>query len=298
MNGIARRTWLQGAGLAAMPSWALAQSAAPAAAGRIVVSFSLLADIVRQVAPPTIEVQTLVGPDADAHVFEPRPADARRLAEADLVVVNGLGFEGWIERLVKASGYRGPLVVASRDVQPRRVGPGVDPHAWQDLARTRHYVATLAAALVERWPAQAALVQQRAAAYDQRLAALDGDVRRWLNGTPREERRVISSHDAFGYFGAAYGVDFLAPQGWNTHSEPSAASVARLIRQIRQHNVRALFIENISDPRLLSRIASESGARVGGTLYSDALSRPGGPAATYLDLFAHNARTIAAALAG
>jgi zinc/manganese transport system substrate-binding protein len=290
---LSRRTCLQGGLLTLCPTIGRAQ----AAPGRIVVSFSLLADIVRQIAPPAFEVQALVGPDADAHVFEPRPADARRLAEADLVVVNGLGFEGWIDRLIKASGYRGTVVVASRDVQPRSVGGGIDPHAWQDLARTRRYGATLAAALVDRWPAQAAVVRQRAADYDARLAALDADVRQRLGAVPREQRRVITSHDAFGYFGAAYGVDFLAPQGWNTHSEPSAAAVARLIQQIRQQRVRALFVENISDPRLLERIARDSGARLGGTLYSDALSVPGGPASTYLDLFAHNARTIASALA-
>ena len=290
---LSRRTCLQGGLLTLCPTIGRAQ----AAPGRIVVSFSLLADIVRQIAPPAFEVQALVGPDADAHVFEPRPADARRLAEADLVVVNGLGFEGWIDRLIKASGYRGTVVVASRDVQPRSVGGGIDPHAWQDLARTRRSGATLAAALVDRWPAQAAVVRQRAADYDARLAALDADVRQRLGAVPREQRRVITSHDAFGYFGAAYGVDFLAPQGWNTHSEASAAAGGRLIQQIRQQRVRALFVENISDPRLLERIARDSGARLGGTLYSDALSAPGGPASTYLDLFAHNARTIASALA-
>ena len=290
---LSRRTCLQGGLLTLCPTIGRAQ----AAPGRIVVSFSLLADIVRQIAPPAFEVQALVGPDADAHVFEPRPADARRLAEAELVVVNGLGFEGWIDRLVKASGYRGAVVVASRDVQPRKVGGGADPHAWQDLAHARRYVATLAQVLVERWPAQAAAVRERTAAYDARLAALDAEVRAKLGAIPREQRRVISSHDAFGYFGAAYGVDFLAAQGWNTHSEPSAAAVSRLIQQIRAQRVRALFVENISDPRLLQRIAKDSGGRVGGTLYSDALSGPGGPAATYLDLFAHNARTIASALA-
>jgi zinc/manganese transport system substrate-binding protein len=296
MNAVvlSRRVCLQGGLLALCPTLGRAQPAG----GRIVVSFSLLADIVRQVAPPAFEVQTLVGADADAHVFEPRPADARRLAEADLVVVNGLGFEGWLDRLVKASGYRGTVVVASRDAQPRTVGGGADPHAWQDLARARRYVATVAAALVERWPDQASQVQQRAAAYDGRLAALDAEVRQWLGTVARDQRRVITSHDAFGYFGAAYGVDFLSPQGWNTHSEPSAAAVARLIQQIRRQKVRALFVENISDPRLLQRIATETGARVGGTLYSDALSGPAGPASTYLDLFAHNARSIAAALAG
>jgi zinc/manganese transport system substrate-binding protein len=291
-RSISRRAALSAATALALPGLASAQ----AGGGRIVASFSLLADMVRQVAPPGFDVQALVGADADAHVFEPRPADARRLAEAELVVVNGLGFEGWIDRLVKASGYRGAVVVATREVTPRRVGGGADPHAWQDLANARRYVVTLAKALAERWPAHAATVRDRAAAYDARLAALDAEVRAKLDQIPREQRRVISSHDAFGYFGAAYGVDFLAAQGWNTHSEPSAAAVSRLIQQIRVQRVRALFIENISDPRLVQRIAQDSGARVGGTLFSDALSGPGGPAATYLDLFAHNARTIAAAL--
>lgn len=275
--------------------WARGVAARPL---RVVASFSLLADMARELLPPEATVHALVGPDADAHVFEPRPVDARRLAEADLVLVNGLGFEGWIDRLVAASGYRGPVVVATRGLQPRRVGPAPDPHAWQDVALARGYVATLAAAFAERWPEQAAATRQRAADYDQRLATLDAQVRGWLGAIPREERRVITPHDAFGYFGAAYGVDFLAPQGWSTHGEPSAAAVARLIQQIRRQRVRALFVENVSDPRLLDRIARESGARIGGRLYSDALSGPGGPASTYLDLIAHNARSLAAAMSG
>lgn len=268
-------------------------SPGPARPPRIVASFSILADMVRTLAPADAQVSALVGPDADAHVYEPRPADGRRLAEADLVVVNGLGFEGWIDRLVKVSGYRGAVVVASRDLTARRGG---DPHAWQDLAQAQRYAATLAEALVARWPQRRAEIDARAADYQRRLAALDGQVRAWLEPVPRAARRVICAHDAFGHFGDAYGVDFLAPRGWSTHSEPSAAAVARLIRQVQAQRVRALFLENISDPRLVERIARETGARIGGTLYSDALSAPGGPAATYLDMMAHNARTLATAL--
>ena len=259
-----------------------AQGTAP----RVVASFSILADMARQLAPADVDVSALVGPDADAHVYEPSPADGRRLARADLVLINGLGFEGWIERMVKVSGYRGPVVVASQGIEPRSGGHhGVDPHAWQDLAMSRRYVANLADAFVKRWPERLS-----------RITQLDRQVREWLGAVPRAQRRVITSHDAFGYFGAAYGVDFLAPQGWNTHSEPSAAAVARLIRQIKRDGVRAIFVENISDPRLVERIAREGGARVGGTLYSDALSAAGGPAASYLGLVEHNARTLASAL--
>ncbi len=286
------RRRLLGATLAAA---ALPLRAAPEVP-RVVASFSILADMARELVPAGFEVSPLVGPDADAHVFEPRPADGRRLAQAGLVLVNGLGFEGWIDRLVAVSGYRGPVVVASRGVATRQAGSSVDPHAWQDLALARRYVDNLAEALAARWPAQAAEIQARRADYQARLQALDAQVRARLGAVPRAQRRVISSHDAFGYFGAAYGVDFLAPQGWSTHSEPSAAAVARLLRQIREQGVRALFVENISDPRLIERIAREGGVKVGGTLYSDALSGPAGPASSYLKMFEHNARALADAL--
>ncbi|MGE0312017.1 MAG: metal ABC transporter solute-binding protein, Zn/Mn family [Lautropia sp.] len=278
---------------AAHPFLARAQGVAP----RVVASFSILADMARVLAPPGIDVTALVGLDADAHVYEPTPADGRRLAQADLVIVNGLGFEGWIERMVEVSGYRGVVAIASKDITPRSEGHhGTDPHAWQDLALARSYVSNISAALAQRWPDRHDEIARRLTDYLARIDGLDRQVRAWLGAVPRDQRRVITSHDAFGYFGAAYGVDFLAPQGWTTHSEPSAAAVARLIRQIRKDNVRAIFVENISDPRLVERIAREGGVRIGGTLYSDALSKPGGPAATYLQMFEHNARSLALAL--
>jgi len=268
-----------------------------AAESRVVATFSILASMVQEVAPAGFQINALVGPDADAHVFEPTPADSRRLARADLVVANGLGFEGWIDRLIKASGYRGVVLVASREVKPLVRGRGaIDPHAWQDLANARRYVATIAAGLTLRWPAHREEISVRTAAYLESIDALDSRVRSWIGSVPRERRRIITSHDAFGYFGAAYGVDFYAPRGWSTGSEPSAAAVARLVRQIREQNVRSVFLENISDARLLERIASESGSSIGGTLFSDALSAPDGPAPTYLKMFEHNARTIALAL--
>jgi zinc/manganese transport system substrate-binding protein len=263
---------------------------------RVVASFSILADMLREIGGAAVQVSALVGPDADAHVFEPRPADARQLAQADLVVVNGLGFEGWIDRLVHTSGYRGPVVVASQAVVPRRLGAAPDPHAWQDLGHAQRYVQTLADALAAARPAQAALFRARAAQYGARLAALDAEIRRTLAAVPRERRRIITSHDAFGYFAAAYGIEFLAAQGRNTDSEPSAADVARLIDQIRAQRVAAVFVENISDPRLVERIAREGRVRVGGRLYSDALSPPGTEADTYLKMFAHNAQAILVAL--
>ena len=270
-----------------------AQSARPL---QVVASFSILADMLREVAGDAAQVHSLVGANADAHVFEPTPADAQRLAKADLVVVNGLHFEGWIDRLVRSSGYRGPVVEASRGIEPRRLGRAVDPHAWQSLAHAQRYVENMRAALVAAAPAQAAAIDARAAAYRQRIVALDASARAAFEAVPREQRRVVSNHDAFGYLGDAYGVTFISPRAWNTDSEASAAGVAAVIRQLRQHQARALFVENITDRRSIERIAQETGARVGGTLYSDALSPPGGNADTYLRLYEHNVKTIASAL--
>ncbi len=288
---------------------AQSQTAANPATPRIVATFSLLADIARQLAPKAATVESLVGPDADTHVFEPSPADARRLAQAEVIVVNGLGFEGWIDRLIKVSGSKAAVAVASAGIVPlKRVASDQahrgraqedtigDPHAWQDLRLGRQYAINVSLALAQRWPQHQTEVLTRTKDYLQRVDQLDQQMRDGFNAIPREQRRVITSHDAFAYLGAAYGIDFLAAQGWNTQGEPSAAGMARLIKQIRREGVRALFVENISDPRLVERIAKEAGAKLGGTLYSDALSKPGGPASTYLDMMAHNAKTLMLAM--
>ena len=289
-------------GLGSAAAWPLARAteSVNAPALKVVATFSLLADIAREVGGPAVEVSALVGPNADAHVFEPTPSDVRRVAGADVVITNGLRFEGWIDRLIKASGYRGPVVIASRGVALRQLSGGADPHAWQDLANGQRYAdnirAALVAALAARSPVRAAEVEVRAAAYQQRLAALDLDVRARIAALPAERRRVITSHDAFGYFAAAYGITFIAPRGWTTGSEPSAEAVARIVRQARQAKASALLVENISDPRLIERIAREAGLKVGGELYSDALSPPGTEADTYMKMFEHNVRTLVEAM--
>ena len=288
------RQLLAACALLALPQVASAQAAPPPL--RVVATFSVLADMVREVGGPAVEVASLVGPNADAHMFAPTPADARRVASADLVVVNGLNYEGWIERLIRASGYKGPVLVASEGITPRRVGRGIDPHAWQSLAHAKQYVQNIRAALVGAAPTRRAEIDTRAAAYLQRITALEQDTLARIGRLPAQQRRVITAHDAFGYFAAAYGVEFVSPRGWSTDSEPSADSVARIVRQARAQQVGALLLENISDPRLIERIAREAGVGVGGALYSDALSPPGAAADTYLRMFAHNVRTIVEAL--
>ena len=283
--------------LAALASTLPTLASAQPAPLNVVASFSLLADMVAAVGGDAVRVHALVGADADAHAFTPAPADAQRLAQADLIVVNGLGFEGWIDRLVRASGSKAPVLVASQGITVRRIGRVVDPHAWQSLVAAQHYLENMRAALVAARPAQATAINGRAAGYAQQLAALDASVRQRLASIPVDQRRVVTSHDAFGYLADAWGLDMRAAQGWTTAGEASAADVARLIRQLKAQRVRALFVENISDPRLVQRIAKEAGATLGGTLYSDALSPPGTRADSYLKLMAHNAETLLAALA-
>lgn len=275
-------------------------AALPAAAEPVkaVASFSILGDMVQRIGGERVEVTTLVGPNGDGHVYQPTPADARTVSRAEVLVVNGLGFEGWMDRLIASAGYRGPVVVAARDVTPRRMDgeEAIDPHAWQSLDNARRYAHNIAAGLIEADPESASVYGANLAAWLEELAAVEEEVRTLVAALPPERRKVITSHDAFGYFAEAYGLEFVAPQGVSTEAEASAGDVAVLIRQIRTEGVRALFVENISDSRLLEQVARETGTVIGGTLYSDALSDADGPAGTYLDMIRHNVRMLAAAL--
>ena len=284
----------------------------------VVATFSLLADIVAQVGGDRVQVGSLVPPGGDMHVFEPGPHHARQLAEADLVVGNGLGLEGWIDRLVRSSGYRGPVLLASRGIEPLveareaagrgthghahggaaggRDAGGVDPHAWQSVPNMKRYVDNIADGLCERQPAGCDDFRANAELYAARLDRLDRDIRAMLAPLPLERRKVITSHRAFGYYAREYGVAFLAPAGLGTGAEPSAAAVGRLIRQIREQQVTAFFVEGIADSRLIDRIRAETGGASPGTLFSDSLSAPDGPAASYEAMMRFNTAAITAAL--
>jgi zinc/manganese transport system substrate-binding protein len=290
-------------------------SAAPAAAQdklKVVASFSILGDLVRQVGGERVEVATLVGPDGDAHVYSPSPADAAALSQARAIIVNGLEFEGWMQRLVKAAGATAPVTVAAAGVTPLRQprgkphghdhggshdAGGADPHAWQDVANVKRYVAAIRDGLSAADPAGGSVYAANAAAYAARLDALDAEVRAAVAQIPAGRRKLITSHDAFGYFARAYGVAFIAPKGVSTDAEATARDIARIIRQVKAEKIPAVFMENIQDRRLAEQIARETGARIGGSLFSDALSPPGGPAATYLDLMRHNVKQLVEALA-
>lgn len=356
--------------LLAAAALALGVSTPAQAADKVqaVASFSILGDMVRNVGGDRVEVTELVGPDGDAHTFSPTPADAKKLAGAQIFFVNGLGFEGWMERLEKSSGFKGKTVVATKGVKPLTVEEedkdhhddvpeekgdkhaghdhddhghdkhakhdhddhghddhdhdkhakhdhddhdhdkhaaghhhhhhgGLDPHAWQNLANGEIYVKNIRDGLIAVDPDGKDVYEANAKTY---LAALEKEnaaVKKALAAIPENHRRIITSHDAFGYFGAAYGLEVLAPEDVSTESEPSAQDVAMIIRQIRKEKIPAIFMENVTNPAFLEQISRDTGAKIGGTLYSDALSGPDGPAPTYIDMFKHNVGTLTSALA-
>jgi zinc/manganese transport system substrate-binding protein len=285
--------------MSAASAWQQAKAQAPEKLP-VVATFSILADLTRNVGGDRIEVTALVGPNGDAHVYQPKPADAKQLGAARLILVNGLGLEGWIDRLIKASGTTAPVIVAAKGItlqkmhEEGRIGP--DPHAWQSIANAKIYVANIRDALIGVDPGYASAYRANAENYTGELDELDKDVRTEIAKIPPERRQIITTHDAFGYFGTAYGFRFIAPEGVSTETEASARDVAKIIRQIKASNIPAVFLENVTDPRLVRTIASESGAKIGGTLYSDALSLAGGPAATYIDMMRNNIRELSAAL--
>ncbi|MGY8708398.1 zinc ABC transporter substrate-binding protein [Bradyrhizobium sp. 18BD] len=262
----------------------------------VVASFSILADFVRNVGSDRVNLTTLVGPDSDVHVYTPAPGDAKRIADAKLVIVNGLGLEGWLPRLVQSAGSKAQVVTASAGIAPLKLGAAADPHAWQSVPNAKVYVTDIANALAAADPDDAEFFRTQAKAYLEKLEALDREVRDVVAKIPPERRKVISTHDAFGYFAAEYGVQFVAPLGVSTETEPSARDISAIIGQIKAQKIPAVFLENISDDRLIRRIAAETGAKVGGTLISDGLTGEKGTAPTYIDMVRHNIKALTSAL--
>ena len=285
---------------------------------RVLATFSILGDMVKRIGGQHVVVTTLVGPDGDTHVYRPTPAAAKAMNEANLLIVNGLGFEGWLDRLVEASGFNGSRVVVTKGIEaiPYKEGNdhdehskdkhdddhashdhgAFDPHAWQSLVNAEIYVNNITAALAQIAPNNAAKFYQNRAVYIAEIKELDRYIREMVASLSQKNRTVVTSHDAFQYFGRDYGLTFIAPQGMSTESEASAKDVAHLIKQIRAKHISAVFIENVADPRLIQQIAKETGVTIGGTLYPGALSGPNGPAFTYLRMLRHNATMLIQAL--
>lgn len=282
----------------------------------VTASFSILGDLVKQVGQSHVQVSTLVGPNGDAHVFQPSPQDSIKLTQSKLFVVNGLGFEGWMDRLVTASHYKGKVLTASEGIKPRQLTEAeeeheaeehheeahhhdhgaFDPHAWHSIPNTVAYVQNIAKGLSQIDPEHQKEYQQNAQQYIEQLQELDVSLIKKFSAIPTDKRKMITSHDAFGYLSARYHITILAPQGMSTESEASAKDVAAMIKQIRKENIKALFVENISDPRLIQQLSRETGVQPGKELYSDALSASDGPASTYLDMMRYNTRQILSAL--
>lgn len=303
-------------------------SGASAAELKVVASFSIIADFAKNVGGDRVDISTLVGPDGDAHVYEPRPADAAALEGADVVLVNGLQFEGFMSRLIEASGTKASVVEVTKGIEPLKSAEEeheheekaeageahedaghdhgheghhhgeFDPHAWQSIPNAEIYVKNIADAFCEADKAGCATYTANAGAYLAKLGELETEVKAAIEAVPSDRRTVITSHDAFGYFEHEYGLKFIAPEGISTEAEASAADVAKLIDQVKHDKASAIFLENITNPRLIEQISTETGIKIGGTLYSDALSNSDGPASTYIDMFRYNVNTMKAAILG
>lgn len=262
----------------------------------VVASFSILGDLVQVVGGERVKLTTLAGPNADAHEFAPSPRDARAVLNARLFVINGLNFEPWAQKLAKSAGYKGVTVVASAGVSARKMQETsdshghqeADPHAWQNPNNVVLYAKNIAAGLSQVDPAGATIYQSNAAAYAAELKKFDAWAKSQFASIPVAKRKVITSHDAFGYFASHYQISFLAPEGISTDTEPSARHVAELIRQMKREKIKAVFVENMSNPKLMAQLSRDAGAAVGGTLYSDALSGPDDPGSSYLKMMRHN----------
>jgi zinc/manganese transport system substrate-binding protein len=295
-------------GLAMTSAISPASAQEKAAKLEVVATFSILGDLAKNVGGNQVDITSLVGPNGDVHVYSPTPVDAEAIRNARLVIVNGLGLEGWLPRLIESSGGNATTVVATHGIVPRKIAAGeilgrghgvgaADPHAWQSVPNAEIYVGNIRDAMVAADPAKATTYRANAAAYLTKLEALDRDVREAVARIPPDRRKVISTHDAFGYFAAAYDVTFVAPEGVSTETEPSARDIATIIEHIKKERIPAVFLENVSDPRIMRQIASETGAAIGGTLYSDSLTSEKGEAPTYIAMVRHNITTIASALA-
>ena len=263
---------------------------------KIVASFSILGDMVRQVTGELASVTTIVGPDADAHVYMPNASDAKAAANADVIFLNGLGFETWSNTLIKTSGTKAEVFLATTGITPLKVEGEIDPHAWNALTNGVVYVTNIADGLSSADPKNAATYKANAKAYSARLMALHTRATAELKKLPEGARTVVTAHDAFGYLANAYGLNFLAPVGIDTDAEPSAKALTKLIDHLKKVGAGALFVENISSPALVHQIARETGIKIGGRLFSDALSERGGPATSYEKMFEHNLGTLIAAL--
>ncbi|ODT05576.1 MAG: metal ABC transporter substrate-binding protein [Mesorhizobium sp. SCN 65-20] len=289
--------------------WSTSASAEPL---KVVASFSIIGDFAQNVGGDRIELTTLVGPDGDAHVYEPSPADAVTMSKADVVLVNGLRFEGFLQRLVEASATKASVVELTKGIEPLKMQEEehdeaedhqhdhgeFDPHAFQSISNAKVYVTNIAEAFCAADAEGCDTYKANAEAYTAKLDAADADVKAAVAAIPENERTIITSHDAFDYFENAYGITFLAPEGLSTEAEASAADVAALIRQVRDDKASAIFVENITNPRLIEQISAETGVKVGGTLYSDALSKADGPAPTYIEMMKNNIAAIKGAILG
>lgn len=285
--------------------WSGALYAAPMP---VVASFSILGDLAQQIGGERVAVQSLVGANQDAHAYNLTSSDIKKIREARLVLLNGLGLEkAELQRAVKQSKVASAEATAgikplAADEHHHEHNHGhdhdhgeFDPHVWNDPVLMQRYAANVAIALIKADPAGSRYYQQRFKDYQNVLNQLNNYANQQFGAVAPAKRKVLTGHDSFAYLGKRYQVKFISPQGVSSEAEPSARQIAAIIRQIKAENVKAVFTENIKDGRMIARIAKETGVKVSGGLYADALSS-GAPAGTYADMFRYNVRVMSEAM--
>jgi len=263
---------------------------------KVISTFSILGDFIHQVGGDRVEVLNIVGPDSDAHIFRPTPRTAQQIVQADMVFMNGLGFEGWIERQIEACGFKGPVVIATKGILPSIIVSSKkdkkshipDPHAWHSIRNAKQYIKNILESLIQFDPKHKIEYQKRAKVYLLELQYLDEWAKIQFEKIPVAQRKVLTAHDAFQYLAKDYNIKFLAPIGISTESEASAQGVAQLIQQIKNESIKAVFIETTTNTKLIEQIADEAKVKIGGTLFSDALSKPESLGPTYLKMMHYN----------
>ena len=275
----------------------------------VVVTFSVIGDMLASVGGDRVDIKTIVKAGGDCELYQPTAADVATVASARALFVNDLNeeFEPWLEPLLKQALFKGTKVVVTRGVRTltaeeehpvsgRQLPAAIDQHAWLDPRNGIIYVRNIAEALERVDPAGAADYRARAAAYTKQIQAVDDWARKEIASVPSGKRRALASHDSLEYIANTYGITLLTVNGWTNKSEPSAAELTKLARQIQAAHVKALFLDSITDPRAMQRIAGETGAVIGGTLYGDSLSPTGGEADSYVKMLRHDVSTLKAGM--
>ncbi len=267
----------------------------------VISSASMIWDMVDNIAGDKIENRLIVPIGGDPHTYSPTPRDAQKVASSDLIFINGLTFEGWITELIENSGTKGKTITVTEGLTPiasSQYKNAYDPHAWMDLAKAQTYITNILQGLIEIDPVNKGYYEENYRNYSQELKDLDAYISKRILEIPEEKRLIVTSHDAFSYYGKRYGLDVQGIIGISTESEAQTSDIVRISNSIKSSGVPAIFVESTINPKLIKQIATDNGVAIGGSLYADSIGEKGSNGSTYLKMMKSNTDVIVDALSG